>query len=313
MLINGFSSLNPAYATDASRQPGKSVDAAPMAADPAARNQAAGGAQSTDAAQVVAPVQRAGEAVSSQALDQELIEQQRLVEQLARRDREVRQHEMAHQAVGGRYTGAVSYVFERGPDGQLYAVGGEVSIDTSPVPGDARATLEKAETVVRAAMAPADPSPQDARVAADARAMAAAARVELARERTEELQPEEGVEASAEQTRSDLVVDAQSQTDDQLAMLAELQARREAVAEAARAENDELARLEEEAAVQRERREEITERVREQREKTAEKLREFALELAEIQAAVQELNQRLIATGALSKLNEPGSILDSQI
>lgn len=88
---------------------------------------------------------------------------------------------MAHQAAGAGITGAVSYSYERGPDGQMYAVGGEVSIDTSAVRGDPRATLEKAEAIIRAAMAPAEPSPQDYRVAASARAMAAEARAELAR------------------------------------------------------------------------------------------------------------------------------------
>lgn len=111
---------------------------------------------------------------------QQLVEQQ-VLRELSARDREVRQHEMAHQAAGGGLTGGVSYSYQRGPDGRMYAVGGEVSIDTSAVSGDPRATLEKAEAIIRAAMAPAEPSSQDYRVAASARAMAAEARTELAR------------------------------------------------------------------------------------------------------------------------------------
>ena len=55
----------------------------------------------------------------------------------------------------------------RAPDGQRYAVAGEVRIDTSPE-GDPRATLDKAERILRAAHAPSHPSPADRRVAAKA-------------------------------------------------------------------------------------------------------------------------------------------------
>lgn len=102
--------------------------------------------------------------------------------ELASRDREVRTHEQAHKAVGGQYAGAISYSYERGPDGRLYAVGGSVSIDTAPIPGDPQATLQKLQQVQRAALAPAQPSAQDLAVAAQAAQAMAAARAELASE-----------------------------------------------------------------------------------------------------------------------------------
>ncbi|ANM29372.1 hypothetical protein ABI59_06905 [Acidobacteria bacterium Mor1] len=108
------------------------------------------------------------------------------VRELQARDREVRAHEAAHQAAAGDLAQGVSYEFERGPDGKLYAVGGEVKIDTSPVPGDPQATIEKAERIVRAALAPAEPSGKDRQVAARARQMAAKARIELAKDKAEE-------------------------------------------------------------------------------------------------------------------------------
>ena len=111
----------------------------------------------------------------------ETVEERQVVQELSARDQEVRQHEMAHKAAGAGITGAVAYSYERGPDGRMYAVGGEVGIDTSAVSGDPEATLEKAEMIIRAAMAPAEPSAQDYKVAAQARAMAAEARAELAR------------------------------------------------------------------------------------------------------------------------------------
>ena len=88
-------------------------------------------------------------------------------------DRRVRAHEAAHQAAGaGLVLGGASFTYKRGPDGQLYAVGGEVTLDTSPVQNDPRATERKMLHVVAAALAPADPSPQDRAVAARASAMA---------------------------------------------------------------------------------------------------------------------------------------------
>ncbi len=100
--------------------------------------------------------------------------------ELKARDREVRAHELAHQAVGGQYAGAISYTFQRGPDGAQYAVGGEVSIDVSPVPGDPQATVEKMRVVRAAALAPAEPSGQDRAVAAEAMQIMLKAQSELA-------------------------------------------------------------------------------------------------------------------------------------
>ena len=109
-------------------------------------------------------------------------DQRRQVEELKQRDREVRAHESAHiAAAGGHAQGGAKFSYTRGPDGRLYATGGEVSIDTSAVPGDPQATLQKAQTVQRAALAPAEPSGQDRQVAAQAAAMATQARQEMSK------------------------------------------------------------------------------------------------------------------------------------
>lgn len=118
-----------------------------------------------------------------------------VVRKLQARDRAVRAHEQAHlSAAGGLARGGPSYTYQRGPDGRVYAVGGEVSIDTSPVAGDPQATLAKARQIQAAANAPSDPSPQDRTVAAAAAQMAAAALQELARAR----QPEPGARIDLE-------------------------------------------------------------------------------------------------------------------
>jgi len=116
-------------------------------------------------------------------------EEQRILQQLKTRDREVRAHEAAHMAAGRPYIrSGPSYTYQRGPDGRSYAIGGQVQLDTSEEPDDPEATLNKAEQVRRAALAPAQPSPQDLSVAADASQLAARARVELAAQRRDELE-----------------------------------------------------------------------------------------------------------------------------
>ena len=117
-------------------------------------------------------------------------EDSRRIAELAARDREVRAHEQAHAAVGGVHAGPPTYTFEQGPNGRNYAVGGEVSISTSPVAGDPEATIRKADQVKRAALAPAQPSAQDRAVAAQATQLKIEAQLELreakARERDEQ-------------------------------------------------------------------------------------------------------------------------------
>jgi len=102
------------------------------------------------------------------------------VRELKVRDREVRAHEQAHiSAAGGIAKSAARFQYQRGPDGQLYAVGGEVQIDTSAVAGDPKATAEKARRIQRAALAPAMPSSQDRAIAAQAATMQAKAQAEI--------------------------------------------------------------------------------------------------------------------------------------
>jgi len=107
--------------------------------------------------------------------------EQRELEELKSRDREVRAHEQAHlSAAGSLATGGASFTYQRGPDGQRYAVGGEVSIDSARVTGDPEATIQRAQQIRRAALAPANPSAQDRSVAVNASATVIEARAELA-------------------------------------------------------------------------------------------------------------------------------------
>ncbi len=109
-------------------------------------------------------------------------EQKQQVRELKARDAEVRAHEQAHSRAGGQYASAPSYQYTRGPDGQQYAVAGEVTIDASEIPGNPKATITKMEIVIRAALAPAEPSAQDSKVAAQARSTKTKAQAEANRQ-----------------------------------------------------------------------------------------------------------------------------------
>ncbi len=105
---------------------------------------------------------------------------------LRKQDQEVRNHEQAHlAAAGGIANGGATFSFQRGPDGKQYAVGGEVSIDTSPVSGNPEATIRKAKQIRAAALAPSNPSAQDRAVAATATALETQAKQERQKEEKE--------------------------------------------------------------------------------------------------------------------------------
>ena len=144
------------------------------------------------AGQGAATTVQAGGAASPDGLTPE---QQQVVAELERTDAEIKRHEQAHASAGGPYAGAPSYDYTRGPNGRLYAVGGDVQIDAAPVPGNPEATIQKMQIVRRAALAPANPSPQDQRVAAIAQQ-----RITEARREQSELELEER-QAAAEQRR----------------------------------------------------------------------------------------------------------------
>ncbi|GGF62980.1 putative metalloprotease CJM1_0395 family protein [Alteromonas lipolytica] len=110
--------------------------------------------------------------------------EQRQIDMLQQRDQEVRAHEQAHASIGGQYAGSPQYEFQRGPDGQRYAVEGQVSIDVS-TENTPQQTIRKMQQVRAAALAPAEPSPQDLQVAAEASRIAFEARNKLADERSE--------------------------------------------------------------------------------------------------------------------------------
>ena len=125
------------------------------------------------------------------------------IQELKQRDTEVRTHEQAHLSAAGQYArSGAKFEYETGPDGKRYAVGGEVSIDVSE-DKDPSKTIQKAQVIERAALAPADPSGQDRAVAAQAAQMETKARAELAKQSQEGGGGSQGSTAAAPQNKTE--------------------------------------------------------------------------------------------------------------
>ncbi len=136
----------------------------------------------------------------SQNAQKELTQQEQVeIQQLKQRDQEVKAHEQAHlSAAGSLAIGGPRYTYTTGPNGIRYATGGEVSIDTSAIPGDPEANIRKADAIRRAALAPAEPSSQDRRVASQATTLESKARIELVK-----MEQKAKAEAAKEEAKQD--------------------------------------------------------------------------------------------------------------
>ncbi len=109
------------------------------------------------------------------------------VESLKERDQEVRLHEQAHASAAGAYSRGISLEYTTGPDQQRYATSGSVAVDMSPINGDPQATIQKAQTLQRAASAPDEPSSKDKSVQSQAQSMESQAREELSDENEQKI------------------------------------------------------------------------------------------------------------------------------
>ena len=83
------------------------------------------------------------------------------VARLQQRDAQVRQEENAHAANAGTLAGPISYVYQIGPDGRQYAVGGSVPISAAAVTGDPAELRRIGARLEAAALAAVNPSAQD--------------------------------------------------------------------------------------------------------------------------------------------------------
>ena len=106
--------------------------------------------------------------MSHLAQQQRQNQQQQRQELINKNYSEIYSHELAHKTAGGSLAGAI--VIEKNADG--IPIGGHVSIKMPSLNSqNPQKTIDDANTVIRSAMAPSDPSEQDYRVANQARAI----------------------------------------------------------------------------------------------------------------------------------------------
>jgi len=130
-------------------------------------------------------------------------EQEQEIAKLKARDVEVRAHEQAHiAAAAGISTSAPRFDYQTGPDGQKYAIGGEVSISFSES-GDPSKDIASAEAMRASALAPAEPSSQDMSVARAAEKMISEFKKELSEQKAEENKAEDKPDDKAVKTKPD--------------------------------------------------------------------------------------------------------------
>ena len=102
-----------------------------------------------------------------------------------------RRHENAHKAAAaGLTTSAPNYEYETGPDGKKYAVAGDVNVSYKHS-DDPEVNLRNAQQLKASALAPADPSSQDRKVAAQADREIAQARQDILEEQRQMSEEEE--------------------------------------------------------------------------------------------------------------------------
>ena len=242
----------------------------------------------------------ASQATTHQSSDKssQQVEADKVVTQnLAQRDREVKNHERIHASIGGAFTSAPNFDYQKGPDGQLYAVGGDVSIDTSAVAGDPRATLEKAQVIIRAALSVSEPSVQDRRVAAQARVMATEAQAEMA---LLESPNDKGSQADERDA-----VDESSRINDDVENEKQIDASIKA-SEKEEQEPDETNKDRKTLA-------EINAESTASAQAVAESLQAFNGRLNDINKTLHDINLRLVDAGVFQKLFPEGTIIDKNV
>ncbi len=112
-------------------------------------------------------------------------EENRTLQKLKNRDQEVRLHEAQHNRNPGTVSiGGPQYTYTIGPDGKVYATGGQVMVTTG-ASGDPKTALRKARALKSAALSTGEPSSMDMAAAVSAREMEMEAIIKLAREEKE--------------------------------------------------------------------------------------------------------------------------------
>ena len=90
----------------------------------------------------------------------------RVLAKFRNKDASIKSHEQSHAAMATT-TSPISYNYQEGPDGKMYAVGGSVRLDTS-IPADTEAAIAKIDRIKAASTGVDNPSGADMAIASAA-------------------------------------------------------------------------------------------------------------------------------------------------
>jgi len=90
----------------------------------------------------------------------------RVLDKFKTTDHNIRSHEQTHATIG-HTTAPISYTYQEGPDGKLYAVGGSVRLDTS-IPKDPKEAEIKLDQIEKSVNAVSNQSGADSNIALQA-------------------------------------------------------------------------------------------------------------------------------------------------
>ncbi len=139
--------------------PASGVDSGSRQAADRSSTPIAGNAGASNPASSPSPA--AASPVAAKRLDQLSAAERADIARFQQRDQQVRQEEKAHAAVAGDLAGPINYIYQRGPDGRQYAVGGSVSVQAKTVTGDPAEAKRLSGRMAVAANAATSPSAQD--------------------------------------------------------------------------------------------------------------------------------------------------------
>ena len=99
---------------------------------------------------------------SSKAQNHDQKDFQRVLDKFKKTDADIKSHEQIHASIG-QTTSPISYNYQEGPDGKMYAIGGQVRLDTS-IPSDPKAAAFKLDMIEKAAAGPMNSSGADSSI-----------------------------------------------------------------------------------------------------------------------------------------------------
>jgi hypothetical protein len=141
------------------------------------------------------------------------LQKKEVIRTLREKDRDVRSAEYAKVSMLGKFRkGGPRFRYETGPDGQRYAIEGNVPVDLSPAESPEN-SIRKARKIKNASLGVGEVSDSDRKVAAQAQLLEMQARAKIARDTFERISDEDGTPPVGMRSNDDVSLAAQAKHD----------------------------------------------------------------------------------------------------